>query len=126
MEERRRYIRLDTRLKINYRVLPDLPPARDSESLDIGGGGIRLFLAEPLEVGTFLELEILLLDEPQPIRCQGKIVWIEEFSIYQGTQEGKKESEVGVEFSDISFGDRDRIIKYVILGYAGKGKGSPQ
>lgn len=119
MEERRRYIRLDTRLRITYRILPS-PAPTISETLDIGGGGIRIFLNEPMNVGTLLELEIFLPEDNKPIRCRGKVVWIEEFSIYQGTKEERKELEAGVEFTNIAPEDRDHIIKYVILGYASK------
>ena len=122
MEERRRYVRLDTRLRINYRVLPQSPTRENSETLDIGGGGIRIFLTAPLKVGTLLELEIFLPEEATPVRCQGKVVWVEEFAIYQGTREERKDVEAGVEFSDIAPQDRDRIIKYVILGYAHTGE----
>lgn len=121
MEERRRYVRLDTRLKINYRILQQPPLVTTSETVDIGGGGIRIFLTEPLKTGTLLELEIFLPEERDPIRCQGKLVWVEEFSIYHGSRETRQELEGGVEFTSIRPQDQDRIIKHVILGYATKG-----
>lgn len=114
MEERRRYVRLDTRLKISYTIVKnerDLP--RDTETKDIGGGGIRILFTESLPVQTLLKLNIALPEESQPIVCTGKVVWVEEFSVME-----KKEYEAGVSFTDINSKDRDRIIKYVILGYA--------
>lgn len=123
MEERRRYIRLDTHLKINYRILQQSPAPTPTETLDIGGGGIRLFLNEPLKVGTLLELEIFFPGESKAVHCQGKLVWVEEFSIYQGTKEERKELEGGIEFTNISPEEQDRIIKYVILGYTRQEKG---
>ena len=122
MEEKRKYVRLDTRLKINYRVLENPPPPINTEILDIGGGGIRLLLAEPLKVKAVLDLEVYLPNETKPIHCQGRVVWIEEFSILQRAKEEKKTFEAGVEFTDVRLEDRDQIIKYVILGYAGKEK----
>ena len=123
LEERRRYVRLDTRLRINYRVLPQSPRMENSETLDVSGGGIRIFLTEPLKAGTLLELEIFFPEQATPVRCQGRIVWVEEFAIYQGTREERKDMEAGVEFSDITPQDRDHIIKHVILGYAHKREG---
>ena len=124
MEERRRYIRLDTRLKINYRILQQSPQSTPTETLDISGGGIRISLNEPLKVGTLLELEILFPSEKKSVCCQGRLVWVEEFSIYQGTKEERRELEGGVEFTTISPEDQDRIIQYVILGYTHQGKES--
>ena len=123
MEERRRYVRLDTRLKIHYRILQVSPTPTSTETLDISGGGIRIFLNEPLKVGTLLELEIFLPNDAKPIRCQGKLVWVEEFSIYQGAKEERKELEGGVEFTHITPEGQDSIIQYVILGYTQQGEG---
>ena len=117
MEERRQYIRLDTRLKIYYRILQHSPVPTSTETLDISGGGIRIFLNEPLKIETPLEMEIFLPNDTKPIRCQGKLVWVEEFSIYQGAKEERKELEGGVEFTHITPDEQNRIIQYVILGY---------
>ena len=126
MEERRQYVRLDTTLTIRYRVLEEPPPSTATQSLDIGGGGIRIFLKEPLKADTSIELEIFLPEERTSIRCQGKIVWVEEFSIYQpDTKIERKELEAGIEFTKISQEDRDRIVKHVILGYTPKRISNP-
>lgn len=114
MEERRRYVRLDTRLKISYTVVKnELDPLENSETKDIGGGGIRILLSGSLPVQTLLRLNILLPEEERPIVCTGKVVWVEEFTVRD-----KKQYEAGVGFTEIDSRDRDRIIKYVILGYA--------
>ena len=82
-----------------------------------------MFLDEPLKVGMLLGLEIFLPNDANPIRCQGKLVWVEEFSIYQGTKEERKELEGGVEFTHITPEGQDSIIQYVILGYTQQGEG---
>ena len=117
MEERRRYVRLDTSLKITYHVLELPSPPTGAGIADIGGGGIRLFLDEPQKSGTLLDLEFILPDGKRQIHCQGKIVWTDEFSIYQSAKEETKQLEAGIEFTKIDSKDRDSIIKYVILGY---------
>ncbi len=119
MEERRKYIRLDTRLKITYTILQSSKSAiKKSETKDISGGGIRIFLAEQLPLNTVLQLHIQLPEDPAPVTCKGKIAWIEEFSILQGDKKEGDVVEAGVEFTDIASQDRDRVIKHVILGYA--------
>ena len=120
MDERRRYVRLDTRLKIVYTVLQNEKDALvASEAKDISGGGIRIFLSEPIPIHTLLKLTIYLPDEPQAIVCSGKVVWVEEFMVLQ-EEKGKSGDryEAGISFTEINPKDRDRIIKYVILGYA--------
>ena len=120
MDERRRYVRLDTRLKIIYTVLEkekDVSVA--SETKDISGGGIRIFLSEPVPNHALLKLTIHLPDDPQPIVCSGKVVWVEEFVVLPDEKRKEKNQyEAGVTFTDINPKDRDCIIKYVILGYA--------
>ena len=119
MDERRRYVRLDTRLKITYTVLKkgkDVPIS--SETKDISGGGIRIFLTNSLPVQTVLKMSILLPEDPPPIVCTGKVVWVEEFSVLQDESKEKNRYEAGISFTEINPKDRDRIIKYVILGYA--------
>jgi len=119
MEERRKYVRLDTRLKITYTILKDKRNSdRLTETRDISGGGIRLFLTEGVPVGSLLKLTILLPEDPQPVVSVGRVVWIEEFSILHSQKQEGKILEAGVEFTEIDSKDRDRIIKYVILGYA--------
>lgn len=123
MDERRRYVRLDTRLKISYTVLKkgkDIPNA--SETKDISGGGIRIFLSEPIPLNTLLKLTIFLPDDPKPIVCTGEIVWVEEFTLLSDEKKDKNRYEAGVAFTEIASLDRDRIIKYVILGYASSQK----
>jgi len=117
MDERRKYVRLDTRLKITYNILEKEGGPQQSETRDISGGGIRLFLDDPIAEKTLLQITIQLPEDPTPIRCVGKVVWVESFSVLQGEKK-EDQYEAGVIFTDIEQKDRDRIIKYVILGYA--------
>ncbi len=117
MDERRRYVRLDTRLKISYTVLKK-EFTNTSETKDISGGGIRIFLSESIPLSTLLKLTIHLPDDPKPIGCSGRIVWVEEFALLSDESKNQNRYEAGVAFTEIAPGDRDRIIKYVILGYA--------
>lgn len=116
MDERRRYVRLDTRLQISYTVLQKEKETRVSETMDISGGGIRVLLLDPVPLNAPLQLTIALPDNSKPIVCFGKVVWVEEFSVLSDKKENRFET--GVAFTDIDSKDRDRIIQYVILGYA--------
>ena len=67
VEERKKYVRLDAKVNLKYRILERGQPIKESESKDIGGGGIRLHLNEYLSKDTLLELEMTLPAEPQLI-----------------------------------------------------------
>ena len=113
MEERRRFVRLDTRLPVTYRVLP-APESTQSVTKDIGGSGICVFLSEPLRPGTRLQIDIELPDQERPLLFTGEVVWCEQYEIISKTQR-ERSVEAGVKFLQIAPQDQDAIMRYVIL-----------
>lgn len=113
MEERRRFVRLDTRLSVTYQVLPS-SQAKQSVTKDIGGGGICVFLSEPLQERTQLRVEIVLPDRPQPITFMGEVVWCEQYDII-GKSQQHRSIMAGVRFLNIKPDDQDAIMQHVIL-----------
>lgn len=111
-EERRKYVRLDAKVGVKYRVLERGQPTKESESKDIGGGGIRLHLNESLLKDTFLELEITLPAEPKPILAEGLVVWSEEVGKEGGGGVGRW-WDTGIKFTKIDSLSRGKILKYV-------------
>ena len=113
MEERRRFVRLDTRLPVAYRLLPSAQPEATVTS-DIGGGGVCLFLSEPLRPGTRLQVEIKPPDREQPIRFTAEVVWCEEYETISKTRRDRS-IEAGVKFIQIEDDDQQAILSHVIL-----------
>jgi Tfp pilus assembly protein PilZ len=74
--------------------------------------GVCMFVNEAITVGTVLSLTIFLLDGSAPITVQGKAVWARP-SVFVTSKE-KLHFDVGVEFTDISEEDRDRLMKYTL------------
>ena len=113
MEERRRFVRLDTRLPITYRVLPTTQ-AIPSATADIGGGGVCLFLNEVVKPGSQLQVDIKLPDRERSVAFTGEVVWCEQYETI-GRTVRQQSIEAGVKFLLIDPKDRQAIMDYVIL-----------
>jgi len=113
MEERRKFVRLDTRLPVAYQVTR-VPASKPSLSSDIGGGGVCLFLSEPIKAGTMLRVEVTLPDRPQPINFTGEVIWCEQYEVIGKTQR-ERSVEAGVRFVQIEPPDQQAIMRHVIL-----------
>ena len=72
MEDKRNYPRVPVHLQVRY---PEGVSLISSwiDSLSLGGVFIRT--SRPLPIGTELTLEILIQDDPEPVRIRAKVVW---------------------------------------------------
>ncbi len=113
MEERRRFVRLDTRLDVSYAVQPAGTVQRTS-SKDIGGGGICLFADHVLEPGTCLKVSMKLPELEQPVAFTAEVVWSEPYEVI-GRTVRERAVELGVRFLDIAPQDQEAIMQHVIL-----------
>lgn len=113
MEERRQFVRLDTRLDVLYSVLPDGSPQR-AASKNIGGGGICFFAEKVLTPGTCLQVAMKLPDREQPVNFMAEVVWSEPYEVI-GRTERQRAVEVGVRFLEVAPQDREAIMQHVIL-----------
>ena len=105
----RSFIRAPAIVRVRYRLLGERHegPWQTAETRDVGGGGVLLWLKEPLEPSTLVEMVIEL---PQrPVRAVGEVVRVVEPASEPATGTG-----VAVRFAQISEADRDRIIGFVL------------
>jgi uncharacterized protein (TIGR02266 family) len=104
----RNYSRSRLAAKVRY-LTPDHKHF-DGVTCEIGGGGIFIETRHPPQVGTALELEIVLPDDHQtePIIAQGKVAWIrpgeEHYIFFPG---------MGVQFTEIAEQGRARLLNMV-------------
>ena len=115
MEERREFVRLDTRLDIQYALLPHEAP-KTSMTKDISGGGICLFADKELAAGTLLQVSMKIPGKEQPVNFTAEVVWSETYETI-GKSERQRAVEMGVRFIEISPQDQEAIMKHVILTY---------
>ena len=113
MEERRQFVRLDTRLEVTYTVLPTAQ-TRQAVTKGIGGGGICFFADSELKPGERLQVAMKLPGREQPVSCTAEVVWCEPYEVIGKT--GRQRSvEVGVRFLEIAPQDQDAVMQHVIL-----------
>lgn len=106
--ERRKFVRLSAPIGVKYSRVRSTK-SQTSLSRDISGGGVRLWVMDPLEAGELVELEITLPNlVGQPILAKGEIVWSRAESDSTKTQR-----EIGVKFLDIQPEDLNRLFHYV-------------
>lgn len=113
MEERREFVRLDTRLPIQYWVVPSAQ-AIASVTTDLGGGGMCLFVNEPLKPGTRLQVAIRLPELQRSVTFTCEVIWCEQYEMI-GKSQRTRSVEAGVKFLQIDAEDREAIMHHVIL-----------
>ena len=113
MEERRKFVRLDTRLEISYAVLP-AEQAKHAVTKDISAGGICLFAEKPLPPGTRLQVAMTLPGRKEPVHFTAEVVWAESYEVI-GKEQRQRAVEIGVRFVEIAPKDQEAILQHVIL-----------
>ena len=113
MEERRRFVRLDTRLEVTYTRLPSTQ-AQQTMTKDIGGGGICFFADELLRPGDRLQVAMKLPNYERAVNFTAEVMWSETYEVV-GRTERQRAVEVGVRFVEIAPQDQEAIMQHVIL-----------
>lgn len=80
------------------------------ESLNISTGGVLIETRHLLPVETRVFMEIVLPGAAAPIRCSGRVAWLNRPVWIQGD---RLPGEMGVEFIDLSPGDKDSLQTYL-------------
>ncbi len=115
MEERRKFVRLDTRIEVTYTRLPD-PDLRSVVTRNVGAGGICFFAREALAPGTLVRAAMSLPARQQPVLFTARVIWSEAYEVI-GKEERRRAVEVGVQFVDISPEDKEAVMRHVILSF---------
>lgn len=105
MRERRKYVRADGLVLINYKF-PQLNLEGKSSAYDISGAGTRISVAQKLNCGSAAELQIYLPGCSQTILAKAEVVWADKC----------KKTEyfyAGLKFNAIDEHSKDRIASYV-------------
>lgn len=113
MQERRKFVRLDTRLPVTYEVMPG-SPSQPSVTKDIGGGGVCVFLKEPLKPGARLRVKIKLPDQEAAIEFTAEIAWCEQYEVIGKTRR-ERSIEAGVRFLEVDPADQQALMRHCIL-----------
>jgi c-di-GMP-binding flagellar brake protein YcgR len=101
--DRRRSLRVNFPFTIHLFIPQALAVSAYTE--DISEGGVKVTIKEKLDINSFTDLEIFVKEVP--IKCVGKVVWIEERE--SDLIEGEIFFDIGIKFQEISQED-SRII----------------
>ena len=118
MEERRKFVRLQSHLKAKCWALGTEEPL-SSLSRNIGGGGISLFTKRRLAPGTVLGIDVFFPTHAAPIRFTGEVIWSGKL-IAATAREAATPYETGVRFLKIAPEDREFILRYAETNSVGK------
>ena len=107
MQERRRHIRLDTPVLIEF---PDPATMKTERSFtkDMSESGMRFPTSVKLEIGKELPLVLKLPFQDATLHATGEIIWIREVS-----RLGAPQYQVGVRFRWIEDPDRQRLLRHL-------------
>ena len=113
MEERRKFVRLDTRLNISYSVL-SAGEVKRTVAKNIAGDGLCIISEQLLSIGSRLQVVMKLPDREKEINFVAEVVWSEAYELI-GKSERRKAAESGLRFVEISPEDKEAIMQHVIL-----------
>lgn len=116
MRERRKYVRSNGLVLVNYRII-NLQMEGKSSAYDVGGAGVRITVDRKLKINTLAEMEIYLPGDSQPILAKGEVVWAKECkekaSAETATVPKKDYFYAGIKFTVIDESNKNRIVNYV-------------
>ena len=100
LAERRRFMRFDLPLDLEYRTLTLNPIFGKSLAKDLSKEGIRLNLKQKVTTGTPVEICLNVPGDNLPVFATGKVAWADGL-------------EAGIRFTKIDQQDRARVLEYV-------------
>ena len=105
IEERRKYIRLETDIKLTYKIRESKDTAEKTVTKNISPGGIRALVKGDIKQGDWLELNINVPKLRKSIFAIGKVVWTAD------KKAGK--IDVGIKFEVIDAEIKNKFLEYI-------------
>ncbi len=100
MTERRKYLRFNTPLDVQYKTLTLNPIFGKTLAKDLSREGLRIGLNDGVPIGTPLEIQMNVPGDNLPVFATGKVAWADGI-------------EAGVRLTKINQDDRVRVLEYV-------------
>ncbi|MBN1871865.1 MAG: PilZ domain-containing protein [Candidatus Omnitrophica bacterium] len=107
MEERRKYIRLEVPVHLQY-IIDGETMRKDVTTKDLSCDGLRFICSNDISSGLNLEMNLMIPDASNPVHVNGKVVWSKRLTLEDGSP-----YEVGVEFSKIEEDNKNTFLKYL-------------
>ncbi len=100
MSERRKYLRFNTPLDVQYKTLTLNPIFGKTLAKDLSREGLRIGIKDKVDVGTSLEICMNVPGDNLPVFATGKVAWADGL-------------EAGVRLTKMNQTDRMRVLEYV-------------
>jgi c-di-GMP-binding flagellar brake protein YcgR len=107
MAERRKYIRLDSSINVDYRVIGRQHVEDKTLCKNISAGGVRIHLKERVPAHTQLDIKFVLPNDSKQISVVGEVVW-------QTDKDAKGDFDTGIKYVQIDSFDMQKITDYVL------------
>jgi len=105
-KDRRKFKRFDTYMSVKYQSTEDASLQGISLSKDLCRNGIKINSDKSMEMGTRLDLEINIPDDPKSIHTHGKVMWSRPSD---GEDQGFDQ---GVQLAEMDPVDKFRVLDY--------------
>ena len=105
-KERRKFKRFDAYMSVKYFVPDDQEIKGISLSKDLSREGLKINSTSSIKEGTVVDLEIVIPDDPKPVRTSGKVMWSK---VSEGHDQGFDQ---GVRFVVMDPVDKFRVLDY--------------
>ena len=73
MDNKRQHPRVPVSLQVSYLSAGDL---QKDLAVNLSPGGLFVRTSKPLDIGTEVDLEVLLANEDTPMHVRGKVMWL--------------------------------------------------
>jgi hypothetical protein len=100
MTERRKYLRFNTPMDVEYRTLTLNPIFGKALAKDLSREGVRVGVKQSLPIGTSVEIRMAVPGDNLPVFATGKVAWADGL-------------EAGIRLTKINHSDRARVLEYV-------------
>lgn len=108
MEEKRKFVRIEWPVVVQYKTLEEPFTKDQSIGKDVSEGGVSFSVYERLPKGMAIDMQIQTPFDSLPIFAKGKVAWIKNVG-----EEHEKTFEVGIEFIKIDLKDQKRLKEYI-------------
>lgn len=108
MREKRRFIRFEISLKVNYTIQKEPKIEKTGITKDVSAGGIQLLSEDKISVGNKLELKIFIPEALNPVHLNGIAVWSQEANIERG-----RRFCAGIELGKIEEDNKNTFLKFL-------------
>ncbi|NQV04428.1 MAG: PilZ domain-containing protein [Candidatus Omnitrophica bacterium] len=108
MREKRRFIRFDIALKVNYTVQKDPKTEKTGMTKDISAGGMQFLTEEKIDAGNKLDLKMFIPEALNPAHMNGIALWSKETTTSKGPSYC-----TGVEFGKIEEDNKTTFLRFL-------------